>query len=609
MVRYTALKGHYELEKTIGCGGFAKVKLATHILTGEKVAIKIMEKAHLGDDLPRVKLEMKALQNLSHRHICKLYQVIETEAHYFMVMEYCAGGELFDHIGIFYFIYIDYFYLLLIIGYILVEKNRLSESEARHFFRQIVSAVAYLHEQGYAHRDLKPENVLFDKDQTVKLIDFGLCAKPKEGMESLLATSCGSPTYAAPELVIGKKYFGSQVDIWSMGVLLYALLCGFLPFDDSSIDNLYRKILSGKYDEPEWLSRGSKRLISSMLQVDPNNRITIEKLVCHPWLTMGYDGPVTKGIHNFHEKDNECISVMSDSYRISKHEMWKKLSCWNYDYYTATYLILLTRKKRGLPVKLVTSSRLALKKRLHQVTSPDSSHCDQPTYLISLGKVGLMFPLSTDINYIRCKVVDSNNKSVDEKENVFDAASRTPVRRSIKRYRSPSLDKAASPGDGVSETESPLSARKVLYSIERGLCKMRHVLTPRRRYTNNVNQPLVLGTKGLCNVSTTSSNDPEQVLNELKMALISKGISCKQKGFTLRGRVEQMTRDTQRIFGKNKLSFELQVCLIPVAAGCSQQQHMVGILRKRLNGDTWCYKKVCEEVLTLAGRDLQNSTN
>lgn len=163
---------------------FCKVKLATHLATGEKVAIKIMDKGILGADLPRVKLELKALQNLSHENICKLYQMIETESHFFIVMEYCSGGELFDHI---------------------IEKNRLTESESRMFFRQIISAVAYLHNLGYAHRDLKPENILLDKYQNLKLIDFGLCAKPDGGMTSLLATSCGSPTYAAPELVLGSN--------------------------------------------------------------------------------------------------------------------------------------------------------------------------------------------------------------------------------------------------------------------------------------------------------------------------------------------------------------------------------------------------------------------
>lgn len=159
-MKYQALLGQYRLEKTIGCGGFAKVKLATHILTGEKVAIKIMQKQLLMEDLPRVKQEIQAFKSLSHPNICKLYQVVETDTHYFLVMEYCCGGELFDHI---------------------VEKQRLSEEEARCFFRQIVSAVSYLHSQGYAHRDLKPENILLDKKQNLKLIDFGLCIKPVNG--------------------------------------------------------------------------------------------------------------------------------------------------------------------------------------------------------------------------------------------------------------------------------------------------------------------------------------------------------------------------------------------------------------------------------------------
>ncbi|KDR18291.1 Maternal embryonic leucine zipper kinase [Zootermopsis nevadensis] len=596
MVRYAVLKGFYELEKTIGCGGFAKVKLAMHTLTGEKVAIKIMEKAHLGDDLPRVELETKALKNLSHQHICKLFQLIETDTHYFIVLEYCSGGELFDHI---------------------VERNRLGEGESRSFFRQIVSAVAYLHNIGYAHRDLKPENVLLDKEHVVKLIDFGLCAKPKGGMDSHLSTSCGSPTYAAPELVVGKRYLGSEVDIWSMGVLLYALLCGCLPFDDNNIDTLYRKIISGRYDEPEWLSVGSKRLIKSMLQVDPKKRITVDKLVCHPWVTLGYDGPVNKdSVYDLHVRDEECLNVMSQYYGMSSSELWLRLSSWKYDYDTATYLLLMTRKKRGLPVRLVTSSH-------HPFISRLVSSC--------------WMHLLLKFYITECSPVIQIKKPGEGKENERDARAGAPNRRSVKRFRSPGLHDAASPvptkvssrqgadrrnrpstpvssstGTEGTETpnEPPLSARKVLGSIERGLNRVRHVLTPRRRAVATANRPAMLGTKGLCNVSTTSSNNPEQVLIELRRALVSKGISCKQKGFTLRGKVEQVAdgsvsqKGTDKIYNC-KLTFELEVCLIPVGSGCSSlQQPMVGILRKRLNGDTWCYKKVCEEILALAAMDL-----
>ncbi|NXG38709.1 MELK kinase, partial [Dromaius novaehollandiae] len=202
---YEEVLKYYKLYETVGTGGFAKVKLALHRFTGEKVAIKIMDKLALGDDLPRVKIEIDAMKSLSHQHVCQLYHVIETSKKIFLVLEYCPGGELFDYI---------------------ISKDRLSEEEARVFFRQIVSAIAYVHSQGYAHRDLKPENLLIDGEHNLKLTDFGLCAKPKGGLEYHLNTCCGSPAYAAPELIQGKAYIGSEADIWSMGVLLYALLCG-----------------------------------------------------------------------------------------------------------------------------------------------------------------------------------------------------------------------------------------------------------------------------------------------------------------------------------------------------------------------------------------------
>ncbi|NWH74625.1 MELK kinase, partial [Piaya cayana] len=202
---YEEVLKYYEIHETIGTGGFAKVKCGRHRLTGEQVAIKIMDKLALGDDMHRVKLEIDAMKNLSHQHICQLYHVMETSQKIFMVLEYCPGGELFDYI---------------------ISKDRLSEEEARVFFRQIVSAIAYIHSQGYAHRDLKPENLLIDEEHNLKLIDFGLCAKPKGGLDCPLQTCCGSPAYAAPEVIQGKAYIGSEADIWSMGVLLYALLCG-----------------------------------------------------------------------------------------------------------------------------------------------------------------------------------------------------------------------------------------------------------------------------------------------------------------------------------------------------------------------------------------------
>lgn len=336
-LQYSALQNSYDIAETIGSGGFAKVKLATHILTGEKVAIKIMDKKALGDDLPRVKVEINAMKDLRHQHICQLMQVIETEEKIFMVLEYCPGGELFDYI---------------------VAKDRLSESEARFFFRQIIAALAYIHSKGYAHRDLKPENLLLDDNQCLKLIDFGLCAKPKGGMENLLSTCCGSPAYAAPELICGKSYLGAEADLWSMGVLLYALLCGYLPFDDDNINLLYKKIQNGKYELPSWLSQDSINLLSDLLQTDPKRRITMAQLVYHPWVLKGYSSSVDwQTRYYFKDLDRECLAEISLYFNKSLKEVSDHLQQWNYDFLTATYFLLLFMKMQGRQPKIKSNMK------------------------------------------------------------------------------------------------------------------------------------------------------------------------------------------------------------------------------------------------------------
>ncbi|KAM6229968.1 maternal embryonic leucine zipper kinase isoform 2-T2 [Porphyrio hochstetteri] len=279
------------------------------------------------DDLPRVKTEIDAMKNLSHQHICQLYHVIETSKKIFMVLEYCPGGELFDYI---------------------IAKDRLSEQEARVFFRQIVSAIAYVHSQGYAHRDLKPENLLIDEDHNLKLIDFGLCAKPKGGLDYHLNTCCGSPAYAAPELIQGKAYIGSEADIWSMGVLLYALLCGFLPFDDDNVMAIYRKITRGKFSIPKWLSPSSTLLLTQMMQVDPKKRITVKHLLTHPWLMEGYSDAIQwQSKHPLGHLDEDCVAELSTFMKQSRQSIVELISEWKYDQMSATYLLLQAQKARG----------------------------------------------------------------------------------------------------------------------------------------------------------------------------------------------------------------------------------------------------------------------
>jgi len=254
--------GHYKLDKTLGLGAFGKVKLAQHLVTNQKVAIKILNKGKIRhmEMVEKVRREINILKMCTHPHIIRLYEVIDTPSDIFMVMEYVAGGELFDYI---------------------VSRGRLAPDEARQFFHQIVSGVEYCHYHGIVHRDLKPENLLLDADNNIKIADFGLSNVIHDGY--FLRSSCGSPNYAAPEVISGNLYAGSEVDVWSCGVILYALLCGTLPFDDESIPNLFKKIKSGMYSLPSHLSQLSRDLILRMLVVDPIKRISIAEIRQHQW--------------------------------------------------------------------------------------------------------------------------------------------------------------------------------------------------------------------------------------------------------------------------------------------------------------------------------------
>lgn len=619
------LDEQYILLETIGSGGFAKVKLGLHVLTGEKVAIKIMDKSVLGDDLPRVKLEIAALKELSHQHICKLYQVIETETMIYLVLEYCSGGELFDYI---------------------VESERLSEEEARHFFRQIVSAVAYIHSLGYAHRDLKPENLLLDENHNLKLIDFGLCAKPKGGMTTSLETCCGSPAYAAPELVTGQEYIGSTVDIWSMGVLLYALLCGCLPFEDDNVAVLYRKIQMGEYDCPEWLSYSSTELLSEMMEVNPKRRIGITQLASHPWLVKGYSSPVDcKSTYSLNILDQDAVTELAVSCGRSRSCVSAELCQWKYDYMTATYLLLVLKKRQGKVMRLTFPDfypkekmsccrRLALEEpaKIMSPKSPLRTSLENGLDNSQLLTLGSPPAKKTSSGESSCNSTPSTKTetpsrpatpvhSDSDKENFVQPRVPTPKRRTYKVITEAAVLHAGSQGAADQATtparksrvpsadaefrQSPLrtpefarvaaasfsgrssSAKRVFGSIEKSLDRMRVMLTPRRRLgsgTAAVDAPRKV--KVMQNVSTIPAVlTPDQVLDSLRSALLLKGIICKQKRYALRGKV----RDD---WGKVQLTFELEVVQVP-------QPDLLGIRRKRLRGDAWHYKRVCEEVLKI----------
>ncbi|KAI9098802.1 kinase-like domain-containing protein [Phlyctochytrium arcticum] len=280
--------GNYTLLETLGVGSFGKVKLAVHSHTGHKVALKIINRRRIAnmDMVGRVKREIQYLKLLRHPHIIKLYEVITTPTDIIMVMEY-AGGELFNYI---------------------VNRGRMSEDDARRFFQQILCAVEYCHRHKIVHRDLKPENVLLDEFDQVKIADFGLSNIMSDG--EFLKTSCGSPNYAAPEVINGKLYAGPEVDVWSCGVILYVMLCGRLPFDDDYIPALFKKINGGIFTLPSFLSPQVKTLLQSMLIVDPIRRATIAQIRELEWFKKGlpdYLQPLPDQIDHVNAEIDESI--------------------------------------------------------------------------------------------------------------------------------------------------------------------------------------------------------------------------------------------------------------------------------------------------------------
>ncbi|KAL4246551.1 Protein kinase domain-containing protein [Abortiporus biennis] len=255
--------GEYTVISEIAEGTFGKVKMAVHTVTGHKVAMKFISKQVINQTKtkPRVQREVEYMRTLRHAHIIKLYEVISTPTDIIIVLEY-AGGELFNYI---------------------VANGRMPEHQARRFFQQLISGIEYSHRLKIVHRDLKPENVLLDDDLNVKIADFGLSNKIADG--DFLKTSCGSPNYAAPEVIRGGLYTGPEIDVWSCGVILYVMLCGRLPFEDDDVQTLFTKISQGVYHMPNYLSVDAKNLINGMLAVDPVKRITIPEILKHPFFT------------------------------------------------------------------------------------------------------------------------------------------------------------------------------------------------------------------------------------------------------------------------------------------------------------------------------------
>ncbi|XP_041818746.1 serine/threonine-protein kinase BRSK1-like [Chelmon rostratus] len=327
--------GPYRLEKTLGKGQTGLVKLGVHCITGQKVAIKIVNREKLSESvLMKVEREIAILKLIEHPHVLKLHDVYENNKYLYLVLEHVSGGELFDY---------------------LVKKGRLTPKEARKFFRQIISALDFCHSHSICHRDLKPENLLLDEKNNIRIADFGM-ASLQVG-DSLLETSCGSPHYACPEVIRGEKYDGRRADVWSCGVILFALLVGALPFDHDNLRQLLEKVKSGVFHMPHFIPPDCQSLLKGMIEVNPEKRLTLEAIQKHAWYLGGRNEPCpeqppprrvcVRRILSLTELDPDVLDSMHSlgCFR-DRVKLTRDLQCEEENQEKMIYYLLLDRKER-----------------------------------------------------------------------------------------------------------------------------------------------------------------------------------------------------------------------------------------------------------------------
>ncbi|EPS68520.1 hypothetical protein M569_06245, partial [Genlisea aurea] len=292
--------GKYEVGRTIGEGTFAKVKFARNFVTGEPVAVKILDKDKVLKNkmAEQIKREISTMKLINHPNVVQIHEVIASRTKIFIVLEFVTGGELFDKI---------------------VNHGRMHEDEARKYFQQLINAVDYCHSRGVFHRDLKPENLLLDAAGNLKVSDFGLSAISQQVKDDgLLHTTCGTPNYVAPEVFNDQGYDGAKADLWSCGVILFVLLAGYLPFDDQNLVTLYKKISCAEYTCPPWISFDAIKFIARILDPNPNTRITVAEMLEDEWFQKDYRQPEFDEKEDTNADDVEAVFKDFEEYQVTE---------------------------------------------------------------------------------------------------------------------------------------------------------------------------------------------------------------------------------------------------------------------------------------------------
>lgn len=287
----TVLMQKYELGRLLGQGTFAKVYHARNLKSGQSVAVKITDKEKVMRVglMDQIKREISVMRLVKHPNVVHLYEVMASKTKIYFAMEFVKGGELFNKVA----------------------KGRLKEDAARKYFQQLVAAVDFCHSRGVYHRDLKPENLLLDEFGNLKVSDFGLSAlADSRRQDGLLHTTCGTPAYVAPEVINKKGYDGEKADIWSCGVILFVLLAGYLPFHDSNLMVMYRKISKSEFKCPHWFPPEVKKLLSRILDPNPNTRMTVAKLMENSWFKKGFKQIQILPNYDLEQKEESPRSIL-----------------------------------------------------------------------------------------------------------------------------------------------------------------------------------------------------------------------------------------------------------------------------------------------------------
>lgn len=284
----------YEMGKVLGQGTFAKVHHARELKSGQSVAIKMIDKEKIMKVglIEQIKREIAVMRLVKHPNVVQLYEVLASKSKIYFVMEYVRGGELFNKVA----------------------KGRLKEDAGRRYFQQLVAAVDFCHSRDVYHRDLKPENLLLDEHGSLKVTDFGLSALiDSKRHDGLLHTTCGTPAYVAPEVLNKRGYDGVKADIWSCGVILFVLLAGYLPFHDSNLMEMYKKISRGDFRCPHWFPPEVRKLLSRILDPHPSSRITISKIMDNSWFKKGFQTPMFQDLLKEDDSSSDAIFQVVDS--------------------------------------------------------------------------------------------------------------------------------------------------------------------------------------------------------------------------------------------------------------------------------------------------------